>query len=233
MSEPVEITYCFDFDSGKDITCKIQLDREKLNLISDEIVEPPEWVALSYHKCTNCPLSESDHKHCPVALNLVHIINKFSEIISHENISVSVMTEDRTYKKRTSVQEALSSLMGIVMVTSGCPVMDLMKPMARFHLPFSSPVETTIRTLSMYLGGQFFKNRADDTNTIPFKLDDLDHMYAKIKDVNNDFYTRISAAGRTDANLGALATLDCNATLVTITIGETLDELKQYYTAYL
>ena len=233
MADPIKITYCFDFDNGRDITYLVRLDRDALHLINEEIGGTPEWVDLSYKKCTNCPLTEADNKYCPVALNLVQVTKKFSDVISHEKVFVSVTTEERTYKKRTTVEEALSSLMGIIMVTSGCPILDHLKPMARFHLPFSSAVETTIRTLSMYLLAQYIVNKDTDIHTINFNLDDFEKIYSQIKEVNNDFSIRLSKAGKKDANLSALSNLDSNATLVTMTIEDTLGELKQYYTAYM
>ena len=233
MSEPIKITYCFDFDNGRDITYLVRLDRDDLHVINDEIKDPPAWVDLAYKKCSNCPLSANDNKYCPVALNLVHITEKFSNVISHENVFVSVTTEERTYKKRTTVDEALSSLMGIIMVTSGCPILDHLKPMARFHLPFASAVETTIRTLSMYLLALYLVNKDTGTHVINFRQEDLEDIYAQIKKVNTDFSIRISRAGKKDANLSVLSNLDSNATLATMTVEGTLNELKQYYTAYL
>ena len=233
MSEPIKIIYCFDFDDGRDITYLVRLERDRLGIINNEINYPPEWVNLSYKKCKNCPLSEADTRHCPVALNLVHIAERFSDVISHEKVFVTVTTEERTYKKRTTVEEALSSLMGIIMVTSGCPILDHMKPMARFHLPFATSVETTIRTLSMYLLALYMGNKDTGTHTINFKLDDLEDIYEQIKKVNSDFSGRLAAACEKDANLSALSNLDSNATLATMTVDDTLNELRQYYTAYL
>ena len=37
------------------------------------------------------------------------------------------------------------------MALSGCPVLEQLKPMARFHLPFASVEETIYRAASMYL----------------------------------------------------------------------------------
>ena len=233
MADPIKITYCFDFDNGRDITYLVQLDRGTLHIINEEIEGTPEWVDLTYKKCTNCPLSEADNNYCPVALNLVQVTRKFSDVISHEKVFVSVTTEERTYKKRTTVEEALSSLMGIIMVTSGCPILDHLKPMVRFHLPFSSAMETTIRTLSMYLLAQYLVKKDTDTHTISFNLDDLEKIYTQINEVNNDFSIRLSKAGTKDAHLSALSNLDSNATLATMTIEDTLGELKQYYTAYM
>jgi len=120
--------------------------------------------------------------------------------------------------------------MGVIMVTSGCPVMDYLKPMARFHLPFASPEETTIRTLSMYLMAQYFLK--GNTDSIHVKLEELNKIYSQVSVVNNDFSSRLAEAGEKDANLSALSNLDCHATLVTMTIEETLAEFRQYYSAY-
>ncbi len=232
MNDPIVITYCFNFDDGRDKTFSLQLDRETLDCSSGDDNDVPEWANLSYKKCTNCPLSENDNKYCPVALNLNNLTEKFFSIYSHERVFVVVTTEDRTYKKRTTVEEALGSLMGIIMVTSGCPVLDHLRPMARFHLPFSSPLETSIRSLSMYILAQYLFNKNTESNSININLSDFEKIYAEISNVNNDFSKRLRAAGEKDANLSALTNLDCNATLVSFTIEDTLNELKQYYSAY-
>ena len=158
MNDPIIITYSFNFDDGIDKTFSLQLDRETLDFANSEINDAPEWAKLSYNKCTNCPLSEIDNNYCPVALNLNNLTEKFNAVVSHENVFVSVTTEDRTYKKRTTIEEALSSLMGLIMATSGCPVLDHLRPMARFHLPFAAPLETSIRSLSMFILAQYLFN---------------------------------------------------------------------------
>lgn len=63
------------------------------------------------------------------------------------------MTEERTYSKDTLLQQGLASLLGIVMTTSGCPVLEPLKPMVRFHLPFATLTETVYRMVSMCLVG--------------------------------------------------------------------------------
>jgi len=44
----------------------------------------------------------------------VNITEEFKNCFSYENVGVNVTTEDRTYSKHTSLQERLSSLIGIV-----------------------------------------------------------------------------------------------------------------------
>jgi len=232
MKDPIIITYCFNFDDGTDKTFSLQLDRETLDFANSEINDAPEWAKLSYNKCTNCPLSEIDNNYCPVALNLNNLTEKFNAVVSHESVFVSVTTEDRTYKKRTTIEEALSSLMGIIMATSGCPVLDHLRPMARFHLPFATPLETSIRSLSMFILAQYLFNNDTDPSSINISLSDFEKIYAEVNSVNNDFSARLRAAGEKDANLSALTNLDCHATLVSFTIEDTMNEVKQYYSAY-
>ena len=232
MKDPIIITYCFNFDNGIDKTFSLQLDRETLDFANSEINDAPEWAKLSYNKCTNCPLSENDNNYCPVALNLNNLTENFNAVVSHESVFVSVTTEDRTYKKRTTIEEALSSLMGIIMATSGCPVLDHLRPMARFHLPFATPLETSIRSLSMFILAQYLFNNDTDPSSINISLSDFEKIYAEVNSVNNDFSTRLRAAGENDANLSALTNLDCHATLVSFTIEDTMNEIKQYYSAY-
>jgi len=232
MNDPIIITYCFNFDDGTDKTFSLKLDRETFTFANSEISDAPEWTKLSYNKCTNCPLSETDNDYCPVALNLNNLTEEFHTVVSHESVSVSVTTEDRTYNKKTTIDQALSSLMGIIMATSGCPILDYLRPMARFHLPFASPLETSFRSLSMYILAQYLFNKDTESNSISIDLSDFEKIYTEINSVNNDFSIRLRAAGEKDANLSALTNLDCNATLVSFTIEETLNELRQYYSAY-
>ncbi len=107
MHDSMIITYCFNFDDGKDKTYSLQLDRDTLDFSNSEVSDAPEWTKLS--------------EYCPVALNLNSLTENFNTKVSHESIYVEVTTEDRTYKKRTTIEEALSSVMGIIMVTSVVP----------------------------------------------------------------------------------------------------------------
>jgi Domain of unknown function (DUF6901) len=53
---------------------------------------------------------------------------------------------ERSYFKKTTMQKGIVSLLGILLVSSGCPVMAKLRPMVRFHLPFASMLATTFRT---------------------------------------------------------------------------------------
>jgi len=87
------------------------------------------------------------------------------------------------------------------MATSGCPHMDFLKPMARYHLPFSTAEETIVRTSSLYLLTQYFKEGSGGEPD--YKLAGLENLYEQVSKVNLGIIERIrsrSASGDTNAN---------------------------------
>jgi hypothetical protein len=231
MVDYLKIIYAFNFRNGPIKEFAIVLNRETLRLITENVPTPPVWAELNYNKCSVCTLDESLNRHCPIALNLVTINEAFKESYSYEDVSVSVITEERRYSKDTSLQEGLSALLGIIMVTSGCPVMEYLKPMVRFHLPFATLIETVFRMSSMYFMAQFFlglKGKAFDLS-----LEGLKKIYTGVSQVNRDFSQRLTDAASKDAHINALVNLDCFATIIPLQAEETLKEIESYFAVYL
>ena len=228
--DPLKIIYTFKFQNGLIKEFSILLDRETLEFITEDIPKPPVWAELTYNECSNCTLDEGLNRYCPIALNLVKINEAFKESYSYEDVSISVITEERRYSKDTSLQEGLSSLLGIIMVTSGCPVMEYLKPIVRFHLPFATLAETVFRMSSMYFTSQFFlglKGKPFDLS-----LEGLKKIYTEVSQVNRDFSQRLADAASKDAHINALVNLDCFATMIPILAEETLKEIESYFSAY-
>ena len=157
MGTPITIAYTYTFKNGTIKKFTMVLDRATLALQLEKRPNPPLWALLTHKKCENCPLNEREHLYCPVALNFADIAEQFKDIVSHENVDVTVATEERTYSRSTTIQAGLSPLIGIIMTTSGCPVMAHLKPMVRFHLPFASLDETIFRMATMYLMAQYLQ----------------------------------------------------------------------------
>jgi len=231
MADPYKITYSYTFKDGKTRVFTLALDRKDLALVAERPAAPPLWALLSLNKCGNCPLNEQTSVHCPVALNLSAIVEEFKNFISHEKVSVTVAVEERTYFKETTIQQGLSPLLGIIMTTSGCPIMEQLKPMVRFHLPFASLEDTIFRMVSMYLVAQHLRHR--DGKSAAWTLDGLAKVYAEVGRVNRDFAQRLRIAAQQDANVNALVNLDCFATMVPLAADETLNAIKPYFAAYL
>ena len=212
----IEIQYSFDIDNGIKKDFNISLNEKTLDLIQETPDAPPPWTELSCSKCEHCPLDEAEHKHCPVALSLVKIIDFFKNLISIEKCHITVTTEQRVYKKYTDIQKPIASLIGIYMVTSGCPIMAKLRPMTRFHLPFSSLDETSYRSISTYLFAQYFLYKQGKKPD--WDLEHIQKLYENISKLNQFFCKRLREINIADSALNAVVNLDCFAQSMTFSV---------------
>ena len=163
----------------------------------------PEWSRLPFHQCENCPLGP-EVEYCPVAVNLAPIVEGFKGRDSIEEANVIVEIKERKYQNRIDLQKGLGSLIGVVMVTSNCPVLDTLRPMVRFHLPFASGHETVYRAVSMYLVEQYF--RMKEGGNPDWNLEGFSKMYKEVFHVNQKMRERLQGASEPnrDANTNAI-----------------------------
>lgn len=230
-SEYKVIKYRFKFDNWTERDFLILLDKETLSLVKPVRDICPDWTRLKNNQCANCPFHEEEHPYCPVAVNLIEIIDFFGQSMSHEEVEVIIETDERTYYKKTALQFGVSSLIGIYMVTSGCPIMDKLRPMVSFHLPFATVVETTYRVMSMYLLAQYFLYKRGHEPDMD--LHKLSQTYEGIRVVNEHFCKRLLSINIQDASLNALVNLDVFAYSVTSSINERmLDEIEILFRGY-
>lgn len=228
----LEYSYAFKVKDGRTKDFTVKLDPETLDLIPSDRKAKPSWTALDFHQCPNCPLDLATHPHCPVAASMVEAIDFFRSFKSYEEVDVRVDSPDRTYVKNTSLHEALSSLVGIYMVTAGCPVMQKLKPMVRFHLPFASEDETKYRVMSMYLMAQYFI--FSQGGTPDWQMKNLIDIYDDVREVNRGFAQRLANIHVEDASLNALINLDCFAMSVSFSLNlQLLEELEIIFKGYL
>lgn len=191
----------------------------------------PEWTRLDFHQCSGCPLALSESPRCPAAVRLAAVIDRFADLVSYDSIDVTVETAERVISTRTSAQQGLASLIGLVLAASGCPQTAVFRPMARFHLPFSSEVETAYRVASMYLMAQHFAAREGGDQD--FTLKDLAMVYRGVHQVNVGLVQRLRAATHQDAIVNAVVLLDVYTSLVPAALGELLDEVRPAFAALL
>ena len=214
--EFLEFIYHFIQDNGSKKIFRIILHPRTLELIHEPYGKLPTWVNLEFNQCSNCPLIKEEHEYCPVAANIVQITEFFKDSSSFEEVDIQLDTEEREYSKRTSMQKGVSSMLGIIMVTSGCPVLNKLKPMVRFHLPFASITETIYRVVSMYLIKQYFRKRKGLKPD--WELQSLMNDYKEIHTVNQAFFKRLSFMKGKDANVNALIILDNFANYINFTL---------------
>lgn len=230
-ADKLAITYLFNFDdNSQNKEFKVVLDRDTLHFTPREPFSCSFWTRLEHQQCSVCRLTANKSPYCPIALNLSEIVEEFKDSLSHESVFVQVISKERTYSKQTTIQEGLSALIGVIMVTSGCPTMEKLKPMVRFHLPFATLDETIFRMASMYLVAQYLLNKKGKTPDMT--LQGLDQIYEEVGKVNRGFAQRLNDAAKKDANVNALVNLHCFAEMVPMAVNDMLSDLEGYFSAY-
>jgi len=215
VNEMLEFKYKFLFDNGVSKEFQINLEADSLRYINKRKILLPSWTKLSSNQCRRCRLPSST-KSCPVAVNLYPIMEFFKSFNSYDKCKVILETQERSYGKHTTLQAGISSMIGIIMVTSGCPILSKLKPMVRFHLPFASPQENLYRAISMHLMQEYFEFKKGLKAN--WELHNLTTIYEEIHQVNLAFAERLRSVEKKDANVNALIVLDNLANYVNFSL---------------
>jgi hypothetical protein len=231
VADHIKIVYEFKLSSGLEKKFTILLDRETLAFVRERNDTPPDWARLDFEQCSNCPLNITLTRYCPIAANLSGIAQAFKDVTGPDKATTTVLVKERGYFKSGSIQEGLSPLLGIIMTTSGCPIMEPLKPMVRYHLPFAGLDETVFRMISMYLTAQFIRSKAGKKPE--WTLDGISRIYGEVKKLNKDFGLRMRAAAKSDANIHALVKLNVFAVMVPVEAEKTVKEITPYFSSYL
>ncbi|MGY8825798.1 MAG: DUF6901 family protein [Candidatus Latescibacterota bacterium] len=228
----VHYVYAFRLGDGSQRVLDIVLDAQTMAIAQPARKTYPSWTALECDQCPNCPLSTSEHPRCPIAVALVDLVDFFKDAPSYGAVDVQLETAERSYSKNTTAQRALASILGIYMVASGCPIMDKLRPMVRFHLPFSNASETTYRVISIYLMAQYFRKRKGIETD--WDLRGLIALYQDIHQINTHFLERLKQIETQDTSANALIILDCYANQVQLSIDDSsLGEFESLFAPYL
>lgn len=224
--------YKFSFNDKTIKSMEIIVSKDDLSIVEPKPKFFPEWAKLKEFKCPHCPLDVNKNEFCPLALNLQDILKEFGTRQSFETVEVFVETPHRNYYKLTSLQQGVSSLLGILMVTSGCPVLGKLKPLLYFHLPFASVNETEVRALSLYLLSQYIKSlRGEEPD---WEMKKLQKLYDDIRILNYHVSQKIVTLIEKDASINSLIILNNFAEFVTIILSEkALKEVEFYLKEFL
>ncbi|MFH1292695.1 MAG: hypothetical protein ABIJ44_01035 [Pseudomonadota bacterium] len=226
----MRIHYRFSFNDGSMKSFKVNLDSENMNVIPSNNQTRPEWTKVANCRCQNCQINAHETQFCPIAVNISDAVHFFKAYISYERVKVTVITDDRLYGKKTTVQKALGSLLGIYMAASGCPSMEKLKPMVRFHLPFATVEETMFRSVSAYLLGQYFLKKQGGYADLD--LVQLADFYKGIHMVNRGMAERLRQVVGKDAVNNAVICLDMFAKELPYAIEDGLEEMKGLFNVY-
>lgn len=229
--DPINIKYIFRWPDAREDSYELVLDGTTLDIVSPRPAEIPQWAMLDFNKCPSCPLDAGSSPYCPLAVALVGLNSGFAHLVSYEKVHVVVVTAERTVMKDTSAQQAISSLMGLISSCSGCPHTRFFKPMARFHQPFATGLETIYRASSMYMLAQYFlKTEGKEADS---GLAGLNNIYRNLHEVNIHCAMRLRHDASSDSTVNAVVLLDMFAKSMPYAIEESLEELGHLFHHFL
>lgn len=214
----MNVGYTFTLQDGRTIDFKV----------TDQptpVKEPlPSWTRLEHCQCSNCPLNSGESPRCPAAIEILPVVDAFQAEDAYQPVDVKVVDDHRGYHKKTTLEEALRSLLGLKMATSGCPVLGELKSMAVHHLPFASTDEFIMRSVSHYLLQQYFEKRHG--NDPDWDLKGLVERNQRLQLVNQALWQRIHSVCQGDSNLKALLNFFSMASSVSVSLESQLRKLE-------
>lgn len=225
---PRTYQYIFDFPDGRKTTFAVSLDSISQSVNSCPS-SPPGWARLEHHKCEICPLAEGEYHFCPVAVSISTLITEFGATVSYTACRVSCIAPERTITKDTTIQDGLASILGLLMATSGCPVMEPLRPLARFHLPFATVDETIFRFVAAYMIKQYYLHGKN--NNGDFDLKNIKEHYSMVKLVNKGMLRRITDISKRDADKNAIVNLNSVAQILELEVDDNFETLSHLFTA--
>lgn len=229
--EPIKIAYRIKLKDRSEVF-EFALDNETIELLNPPSPdEAPKWAKLGYRQCSHCPLEAEEHTHCPLALQLSDIIGRLHDTHSIDEVELEVETQDRRVVQTTALQHALSSMLGLITPTCGCPKTACMRPMARFHLPLASEEETVFRVAGMYLLAQYFLGHNGKTGK--FDFDGLVRIYEDMHELHKAVASRLQMATESDSLKNAITLTDMYSTLIPMLLEDQLVEIRDLFKAYL
>ena len=220
----MNVDYKFEFADGSRLNYEVDLNRRsgEGKAKQDFSEDNDSWTKLSYCQCANCPLKREIY--CPVAIDTQKVVNDFRRQKAFQKVDVTVVTHERTYFKHTGLEEGLRSLMGLIMATSSCPILEKLRPMAIHHMPFSSENEFILRSASTYLLQQYF--RVKEGAEPDWELQGLIELNKELQLVNQALWQRIHTACESDSNLKTLLSFFSMASSVSFSLESQLQKLK-------
>lgn len=219
--------YQFNFFDGTKKEFRVDFDDKSLRSKLPEGSAYPDWTQLEYHQCVNCPLVSEDYLYCPLAINLVPIIYWCKDLASYDEVDVTVTSPEREVHAKTTLQRAISSLLGLLMSSSACPKMEFLRPLARFHLPLATHEETIFRAVSATLLKNYFAN--EKNRNYEDSLIELKEQYQELQNINRFIAERIRGAIKKDAAVNAIVLLDVLSKSVTFSLDDSLQQIRYLF----
>jgi hypothetical protein len=221
------LSFNYQITTSDGVSTRFELEMSELLAdIKIPVDDPPEWAWLKSNQCTMCKLHESQTEYCPAVINLIPLVNAYADVNSFEKVRLEVTTPERGYWQDTTLASALRSMMGLLVAGSACPSFVMLKPMARFHLPGSTELETIVRMTSFHLLSRFL---SDHDMTREELLAELRTLVGDINTINASLAKRLRVVATSDSVVNAIIQLDSFASTMTDIIDESFEEIAELY----
>lgn len=216
----------YSFKLAKTRKVVFDVATQPLELNQDEA--HPEWAKLGFEQCACCPLKDKNCQYCPAATRMNEVMEAFAGDDSTESVEVTVKTAERSYFEECDLQVGINSLLGLMLATSGCPVLKPLGAMASFHIPFCTTRETLHRTVGSYLIKQYFKQLEGEEPD--WEMKELKELYDKLEGLNRDFSKRIQKSSCSDAVSNAVIMFFATSVVVASSLDQQLARHQNYLT---
>lgn len=201
----MRIDYWLKFDDGAECHLVWNFDPSMRQKQPSDLVAP-RWTKLSIAQCAHCPLKCDVEEYCPAAISVYDILQPLSGRSGEEDVLCEVRTPQRTIKERVALKVAVGSCLGLALATCGCPVLDLLRPMAFLHIPFASASETYVRNFGMALLG--FWLRAQKNMDDGLGLEHFHQYQERLSQINQAMCQRLGGAAQPELGKDAVLVLD-------------------------
>lgn len=215
-------TYHFVLPDRQQVVYPLYVDEQSFVSLVDE-TGAPEWARADEACSGKCGCTTP---YCQVALRIAGPIKALGHLKSYDRVEAQVITPTRRYWKETDAQDAIRSLFGLVMATSGVPAMSFFSMMGRLHLPFATYDETLYRAMSSYLLMQYFE--AQKGGTPDWTFEKMNGIYGKVSEINNMLVKRLRKAVEQDSSLNAIIFLECFAGMFPSAVTGGLKDLEKF-----
>ena len=224
------IEYNYSWQSGGKANFKLDFDEKSISLLNSPPPELPHWTELDYIKCMNCPLDSEQSSHCPAAVSFIPVVSQFSSVDSDIEMEVEARVSGRQIIQLASASRAISSIIGLLFASSGCPHTIHFRPMVRYHIPLSDANETMMRVASMYALSLFFKYKRGEQLDLDMK--GLLGIYEELQIVNRTMAERLQAADGSETSINAMIVLNMYAQTMPYEIEESLKNLQYLFESF-
>jgi hypothetical protein len=230
--DDIEVSYLIASEDGTSLRFTLAIDALTVEMRPWGGTAYADWTRLPVHQCPHCPLSAEDHPFCPVAVNMERMIDTLGFLVSYEQVHLEIAFSGRMMVSTVPAQNAISSVLGLVIATSPCPHTAFLKPMARFHLPLAGLEETLYRVIGTYLIGEYY--RTLDGKGAELNLNRLHKVYEGLEIMNGSLARRLKMAKLpSDAAINALIILNTYAQSVPFFVDHELKEMRPLFDQYL